>query len=55
MLSYIFLYMFTIFFSWFLWGVIFFRNILTFYPTICLFIVLLLKKYTTIPVPERKI
>jgi hypothetical protein len=54
-LSFIFLYIFTGFFAFFLWGVIFFRNILTFYPSICLFIVLLLKKHTTIPVPERKI
>jgi len=54
MLSYIFIYMFTIFFSWFLWGVIFFRNTLTFYPSICLLIVLLLKKYTLIPSPQHR-
>jgi len=47
MLSFVFLYMFTMFFSWFLWGVIFFRNTLSFYPTICLLIALLLKKYTS--------
>lgn len=49
MLLFIFIYMFTIFFSWFKWGVIFFRNTLTFYPTACLLIILLLKKYTSMP------
>jgi hypothetical protein len=43
MISFIFLYIFTMFFSWFMWGVIFFRNTLTFYPAICLITVLLLK------------
>jgi 4-amino-4-deoxy-L-arabinose transferase-like glycosyltransferase len=43
MLSFIFLYMFTMFFSWFMWGVIFFRNTLTFYPVLCLLTVLLIK------------
>jgi hypothetical protein len=45
MMGFLFLYMFTIFFSWFKWGVIFFRNTMTFYPLICLLTVLLLKKY----------
>jgi hypothetical protein len=45
MLSYIFLYIFTAFFVFFKWGVIFFRNALTFYPTICLAIIILLKRY----------
>jgi len=54
MLSFIILYMFTIAFAWFLWGTIFFRNTLIFYPTICLLIVLLLKKYTTIPPPQPR-
>lgn len=45
MLSYVFLYIFTGFFAWFKWGVIFFRNALTFYPSMFFLIVILIKKY----------
>ncbi len=44
MIFFLFVYMFTSFYAWFLIGTIFHRNILTCYPTICLLIILLLKK-----------
>jgi hypothetical protein len=44
MLFFLMIYIFTAYYAWFLYGAAFYRNVLTCYPTICLLIVLLLKK-----------
>jgi len=44
MIFFLLVYMFTVYYIWFLIGTIFYRNILTCYPAICLLTVLLLKK-----------
>jgi hypothetical protein len=49
MLFFLMLYMFTAYHTWFLLGTISYRNTLTYYPTLCLLTVLLLKKYTIAP------
>jgi hypothetical protein len=45
------LYMLTPYSTWFLLGTVSYRNTLTYYPTLCLLIVLLLKKYAAITPP----
>jgi len=44
MVFFLLIYMFTSYYAWFLIGTIFYRNILTCYPAICLLTILLLKK-----------
>jgi 4-amino-4-deoxy-L-arabinose transferase-like glycosyltransferase len=49
MLFFLMLYMFTLYRTWFLLGTVSYRNALTYFPTLCLLTVLLLKKYATAP------
>lgn len=54
MLFFLSIYMFTRYYAWFLMGTIFYRNVLTCYPVICLLTILLLKNYDSFKPASEK-